>query len=86
MNLCIVSIKDRATDSFSRPVFVSAPGQAVRSFSDEVNRAGDGNEINRHPDDFDLYLLGYFDDTRGAFDACEPSLLARGKDVILPKD
>ena len=80
MKLVIVSIKDRAADAFGRPAYVATEGVAIRQFSDEVNRASEDNQIYVHPDDFDLYYLGTFDDNNGAFD-----LLASPKQICLGK-
>jgi len=79
----VVSVKDRAADVFNRPFFVPHRNVAVRDFTDEVNRNAVDNQLNKHPDDFDLYLLGTFDDSAGTF-AMEdqPTVLVRAKDVI----
>lgn len=84
MRLIVVSVFDRAADAYGRPVFVASVGQAIRSFQDEVNRVSAENEMNRHPDDFDLYKLGVFDDESGAF-TCElsPVQLAIGKQLVV---
>jgi len=83
MKQVIVSIHDRAAQCFSRPVFTQTEGTAIRSFTDEVNRSGADNELNKHPEDFDLYFVGVFDDEVGAF-ICEPQprLLIKGSQVI----
>ena len=79
----IVSVKDRAADVFNRPFFVPHRNVAIRDFTDEVNRVAADNQLNKHPDDFDLYLLGQFDDNSGTFTAEEaPMVLVRGKDVL----
>lgn len=75
----IVAIKDEALQAFGRPIFVVALGQATRSFGDEVNN--EKSELYAHPADFSLWLLGEYDDEKGAFEGCEPRLLARGADV-----
>ena len=83
MILFIVSVKDRAADVFNRPFFVPHRNVAVRDFTDEVNRSAADNALNKHPDDFDLYLLGQFDDSDGSFaSAGTPVVLVRGKDVV----
>lgn len=76
MKQVVVSIRDRVADCFSRPVFTQTEGTAIRSFTDEVNRPAADNELGKHPEDFDLYLVGVFDDQDGSF-ACEaqPRLL-----------
>ena len=78
----ICSVKDRAADAFGRPLFVPSVGLAIRSFTDEVNRSADDNQMHHHPDDFDLYELGTFDDNTGII-VCHvtPKQLALGKQV-----
>lgn len=79
----VVSVKDRAADIFNRPFFVPHRNVAVRDFTDEVNRQAADNQLNKHPDDFDLYLLATFDDNTGTIVMAEqPTVLVRAKDVI----
>jgi len=82
MILFVVCVKDRAADVFNRPFFVPHRNVAIRDFTDEVNRVAGDNPLNKHPDDFDLYLLGEFDDSRGAFSNGDPQVLVRAKDVL----
>ena len=82
MILFVVCVKDRAADVFNRPFFVPHRNVAIRDFTDEVNRVAGDNQLNKHPDDFDLYLLGEFDDARGAFVNNDPQVLVRAKDVL----
>jgi len=85
MNLLIVSVRDGASGAFGRPFFVTARGQAIRSFQDEVNRAAPDNDLHKHPEDFDLYCLGAFDDNEGRIVGTPPELLLRGKDALQPR-
>jgi hypothetical protein len=79
----VVSVRDRAADVFGRPFYVPHRNVAVRDFTDEVNRSSGDNALFRHPDDFDLYLLGTFDDNTAKFEAEESyTCLVRGKDVV----
>jgi len=78
----ICSVKDRAADAFGRPLFVPSVGLAIRSFSDEVNRQADDNQMFHHSDDFDLFELGTFDDNTGIIECySQPKLLTLGKSV-----
>jgi hypothetical protein len=78
----ICSVKDRAADAFGRPLFVPSVGLAIRSFSDEVNRQADDNQMYHHSDDFDLFELGTFDDNTGIIECHpQPKQLALGKSV-----
>jgi hypothetical protein len=84
MKLIICTVKDRAADAYGRPMFVPSTGVAIRSFSDEINRNNADNQLYNHPDDFDLYELGEFDDNSGLFALHEqPKLLSLGKQVKL---
>lgn len=63
--LIMVSIRDRVADTYQPPFCVPAIGLAVRTFTDELNRAAADNLLYRHPDDFDLFQLGTYDDATG---------------------
>ncbi len=87
MKLVLCSVKDRAADAYGRPMFVSSVGVAIRSFSDEVNRKDAENQLYNHPDDFDLYEFGEFDDNTGLFSLHEqPKLLSLGKQVKINQE
>ena len=82
MKLVLCSVKDRAADAYGRPMFVPSTGVAIRSFSDEINRQDAENQLYNHPDDFDLFEFGEFDDNNGKFTIYdEPKLLSLGKQV-----
>lgn len=76
----VCCLKDRAADCFGQPIFANSTGSAIRSFSDEINRADNKTALAMHPEDFDLYLLGTFDDNTAEFDLCRPTQIAIGKD------
>lgn len=85
MKLSVCSVFDSALQAFTRPVFVPSTGIAIRSFTDEVNRAAPPSEnpMFGHPEDFELRLLAMFDEDTGLFENSSdgPRVLARGKDV-----
>jgi hypothetical protein len=82
MKMLVCTIKDRAAEAYGRPFFLLAAGVAIRSFQDEVNRRAEDNQVYQHPDDFDLYELGSFDDFSGKFELHDqPKLLALGKQL-----
>lgn len=75
----LCSVRDSAVNAFMQPIFVRAVGEAVRSFADEVNRPE--SPMFKHPDDYELYEIGVFDDSNGSVTMLpEPRSLARGKD------
>jgi len=78
----VISVKDRAAEVFNRPFFVPHRNVAIRDFTDEVNRVAADNQLNKHPDDFDLYCIGQFNDVTAEFSFEPPVVLVRAKDVI----
>ncbi|AXH74133.1 MAG: nonstructural protein [Microviridae sp.] len=83
----VLSVYDRAAMAFGRPVFSNSVGAAMRSFQDECNRAEPGNDMQKHPKDFDLFHLGSFEDGSGRFDLFEsPKALAHGAQMQLKLD
>lgn len=86
MILGMYSVRDRASVSFGNPMFIPSRGQALRSFSDEVNRVDANNILNTHPEDFDLFYLGDFDTNTGQFASLvNPEQIAVGKDVVIAR-
>jgi len=77
----IVSVKDSAAQAFGRPIFVPSTAVAVRSFRDEINRKDSTEDMAKHPEDFELYELGSFDDSNGVISVIEPRMVARAKDL-----
>jgi hypothetical protein len=80
MKMQIISVKDRVADAYGRPFYTQSIGTAIRSFSDEINRDAADNQMFAHPDDYDLYHLGEFDDATAEF-----SLLTTPHQLILGK-
>lgn len=82
MRLIIVAVFDSAAQAFNRPFYVPAVGMAVRSFRDEVNREAPENSMYHHPNDFELFELGQFDDQTGRFELLpDPRSIARAIDM-----
>lgn len=81
MKYVVCAIRDRAADAYAVPVFVASRGSAIRSFSDLVNSDQKDNQVSSHPEDFDLYYLGMYDDSNGMFETGVPEMICIGKDV-----
>ncbi|AXH74002.1 MAG: nonstructural protein [Microviridae sp.] len=80
MLLYVVAVYDVAAKAYNRPFYVVSPGQAIRSFGDEVVRNAPENTMFHHPEDFLLFELGIFDDAVGKFKLLDsPKQLATGK-------
>lgn len=81
----LIAVKDRAIDAFMQPFHAQALGQAIRSFADEINNTQ--SEMAKHPEDYDLYYLGDFDNIKGQFtNLPEPQQIAIGKNVKIQNE
>lgn len=77
----MVSVRDRVADTFGPPQFLPQVGVAIRMFRDEVNRAAPDNMLYKHPEDFDLFQLGTYEDSTGMVTQDSiPRQLVLGKD------
>lgn len=82
MKHCVFAVKDRLADVFGQPFQQANKLSAIRAFTDSVNSVGETNMLNKHPDDFDLYELGTFDDCTGLYETGVPQCVALGKEVF----
>lgn len=80
----IFTVKDRAVDVFGTPFVQQSVQQAIRGFKDEANSDPDKSAIAKHPDDYDLYQIGEYDELDGTITPGAPKLIARAKDLIQP--
>lgn len=83
MKYKVVCIRDRSADVFGVPYFVASLGSAVRSFGDEINRVASDNMLYKHPEDFDLFSLGVYDDATATFECGLAKQVAVGKDLVV---
>lgn len=85
MKFAMFAVHDSAAEAFARPMFLPAKGAAVRTFADEVNRVADDNPLYKHPEHFDLYELGSYDDATGKIEALEtPKHVVAARDLFAP--
>lgn len=84
MKMIIVTIRDVKADLFMRPFFMQTSAAAIRTFSDEVNRADKDNTIYNHPEDYSLYEIGEFDDnTAVIYPLPQPRMLIQASQCSL---
>lgn len=82
MRLQIVAVRDSAADMYMQPQFVPTVGVGIRAFTDQINNKDAQNIMNKHPEQFDLYCLGSYDDNTGEFSEGPPKHLIHGKNVV----
>lgn len=81
MMFTVCAVRDLAVGIFLQPFTVRSSGEAVRSFVDTVNDGSKGNLMNSHPEDYELYELGLYDDSAARYVLhADPVRLARGLD------
>lgn len=78
----LVAIKDRAIEAFQQVFTVRAEGEAIRGFMDAINNANSGN-MAKHPEDFDLFVVGNFDDDTGTITPEGPRKIGDGKQLAI---
>lgn len=79
MKYLLITIHDRAVNAFEAIGNVRAEGEALRVFHDLI-----GNEqtkYHKHAADYDLYMVGSFDDQDGSITPEKPRKIADGKSV-----
>jgi len=65
MKTVVVSIRDVKGETYAQPWFTHTAAVAVRHFTDIVNNPEKGGTIYSHPEDFQLYEIGIWDDIDG---------------------
>ena len=79
----ICSIFDKATGAYMRPFTALSEGQAVRMFIDLVEDPN--HDINRHPEDYALFVVAEWFDRTGNLQSCEPKCLLRAHEALAQK-
>lgn len=78
MTLNIYAIRDNQVDAFSQPFYSTTHGSALRAFADHVNEPG--TPANKHPEDYQLYHLGEFDDATGELKPHKPAAIGTARE------
>lgn len=66
MRMLVFSVYDTKSECYMPPFYLTTVGQAVRAFVDCVNDPK--HQFSRHPADYTLFELGYFDDALAKFE------------------
>lgn len=82
MRLGLYTILDSKAGIYFAPFTARQHGEAMRSFSDSAN-GQDG--IGAHPEDYNLYHIGYFDSETGEIEVVPSESLGKAIDLVLPK-
>lgn len=75
----IVVVHDAALACFLNPFVTPHIGGAIRSFMDEARNQE--SPVNKHPEDYDLYLIGDYDTDTGMITPQVPMQIASATDA-----
>ena len=76
----IYAIYDEKLEAYNRPFFLISDGVAIRAFQDEINNKE--SELSKHPEDYDLYKIGEYNEETGNITPNEPVLIGTGKALV----
>ena len=66
------AVRDTCVNAYHVPMFFSNSAGAVRALGDAVNRPKEDNMYYQHPEHYQLWHIGEFDDESGCFSPCVP--------------
>lgn len=77
MLIQVFAVMDKKAGVFKTPFFLVHEADAVRGFQKAV--MDEKSYLNDHPDEYDLYSLGMFDDINGKFVSKEIRFIVNGQ-------
>lgn len=81
MKYNIYSIRDLKADGYIRPTFFGNDAEVTRYFGDGVKNPKTG--LAAHPEDYELFCIGSFDDVTGEIKGCSPRYICRALDFVV---
>jgi len=83
MKLFAMTLKDSAVQAFLTPQFVAHKQVMIRALTDALRQKESKVDYVKHPEDFELYCSGEWDDQTGEFECyTKPVLVVRLKDLV----
>lgn len=64
------SIYDSKSKTYTPPFFMRQRGEAIRAFTQTANDPS--SNINKFPEDYSLFHIGFYDDNTGKLEYCNP--------------
>jgi hypothetical protein len=81
MKLLMFSVFDKAVNAYLPPLYFRARGEALRSFTEAVNKPGEN--FNKFPNDYLFVFLGEWDDNSGIFAPVDPERVISASECLL---
>lgn len=82
----LMVVHDRSVDAYINLHCVRAEGQAIRQFQDAINDAQNGGSLHKHPDDYDLYRIGTYNDDNAEITIEPRKKMADGKQLMIERE
>ena len=82
MNHSIFAVRDTCVGSFLLPMFFQNRAAAVRALGDAVNRPEKDNNLHQHPEHYQLYFIGGFDDETGLIESNAPEFVVDCQSLV----
>lgn len=76
------SVMDTCAGTYLMPMFFLNNASAIRALGDAVNRPKEDNQFYQHPEHFQLYKIGEFDDDHGIFEGHPPMFVVSCNDLV----
>lgn len=83
-NLLVFVVYDSKAEYYKNPFIMRSKGEAVRGFMDIANDKS--SEIGKHPEDFSLYLIAEFDDSKGNYIPITPQIIGKAIEYVVEKE
>lgn len=80
MIIKMYSVYDLKSALYSQPFGSHNDGTAIRAFTDRAKR--EGTAESQHPEDYGLYYVGDYDDSKGLFTSAAPKPLGQASEFL----
>ena len=78
----VFSIRDTCVQAFHLPMVFQNRAGAVRALGDAVNRPGQDNAYFQHPEHYQWYEIGSFDDETGVLEPLVPEFVVDCQSLV----
>ena len=76
------AVRDTCVGAYLLPMFFQNSAAAVRALGDAVNKPKDDNQFYQHPEHYQLYSIGSFNDDDGQFTPVVPVFIVDCQSLV----
>lgn len=78
----VFAVRDTCVEAYMLPMYFLNKAAATRALGDAVNRPEKDNQFYQHPEHFQLWFLGEFDDSNGVFTSIPPEFVVDCQSLV----